>query len=66
MRRLLIGFSISFVIGLIVGMLCGANKYVDETLGSLVLGMQSLPSITWLPLAVLWFGLTKRRSSSSC
>jgi len=28
-------------------------------LGSLVLGLQSLPSITWLPLAILWFGLNQ-------
>ena len=33
---------------------------MDETLGSLVLGMQSLPSITWLPLAILWFGLSEK------
>jgi len=44
---------------LIIGMACGSNKYVDETLGSLVLGLQSLPSITWLPLAILWFGLNQ-------
>ena len=36
------------------------NRYVDETVGSLVLGMQSLPSITWLPLAMLWFGLNDK------
>jgi NitT/TauT family transport system permease protein len=30
---------------------------LDETLGSLVVGMQSLPSVTWLPLAILWFGI---------
>ena len=59
MRRLFIGYSISLVIGLLIGMACGANKYVDETVGSLVLGLQSLPSITWLPLALLWFGLTE-------
>ncbi len=35
-------------------------KWLDETLGSLVLGMQSLPSITWLPLAILWFGLSEQ------
>ncbi len=60
MRRLLIGYSISLVIGLTIGMASGANKYVDETVGSLVLGLQSLPSITWLPLALLWFGLNEQ------
>jgi len=59
MTRLFIGYSISLVIGLTIGMACGANKYVDETIGSLVLGFQSLPSITWFPLALLWFGLNE-------
>ena len=57
MKRMFIGYTISLVLGLTIGMLCGANKYIDETVGSLVLGLQSLPSITWLPLALLWFGI---------
>lgn len=60
MKRLVIGYGISVFMGLIIGMACGSNKYVDETLGSLVLGLQSLPSITWLPLAILWFGLNQK------
>ena len=32
-------------------------RLLDQTLGSLVLGLQALPSICWLPLALLWFGL---------
>ncbi len=60
MKRLLIGYGISVFLGLVIGMACGSNKYVDETLGSLVLGLQSLPSITWLPLAILWFGLNQK------
>jgi NitT/TauT family transport system permease protein len=59
-ERLLIGFGISIVLGMIIGMACGANKYIDDTVGSLVLGMQSLPSVTWLPLALIWFGLTDK------
>jgi NitT/TauT family transport system permease protein len=60
MRRLIIGYVTSLLIGVTVGMFCGLNKYVDETLGSLVLGLQSLPSVTWLPLALLWFGLNEK------
>jgi NitT/TauT family transport system permease protein len=59
-QRLLIGFGISIVLGMIIGMACGANKYIDDTVGSLVLGMQSLPSVTWLPLALIWFGLNDK------
>ena len=30
------------------------------TVGSLALGLQALPSVCWLPLAILWFGLSER------
>jgi NitT/TauT family transport system permease protein len=36
------------------------SRWADETIGGIVLGLQSLPSITWLPMAVLWFGLSER------
>ncbi len=60
MRRLIIGYGVSLIAGMIIGMAAGTWKWVDETVGSLVLGMQSLPSITWAPLALLWFGLNER------
>lgn len=59
MHRLAIGFTLAFIIGMTIGIATGTMKWLDETLGTLVLGLQSLPSITWLPLAVLWFGLTE-------
>jgi NitT/TauT family transport system permease protein len=60
LKRLAIGYLISFGIGTVIGVLTGTVRWVDETVGSLVLGLQSLPSITWLPLAVLWFGLNEQ------
>lgn len=60
MRRMAIGYTLSIVIGLTVGIAMGTMKWVDETLGTLVLGLQSLPSVTWFPLAVLWFGLNEQ------
>jgi NitT/TauT family transport system permease protein len=57
MQRMFIGFGLAFAIGMSIGVLNATVKWADETLGTLVLGMQSLPSITWLPLAILWFGL---------
>lgn len=60
MHRLAIGFTLAFIIGMMIGVATGTMKWLDETLGTLVLGLQSLPSITWLPLAVLWFGLTEK------
>lgn len=36
-----------------------ASKFLGRGLGSLILGLQSLPSICWLPLAFLWFGISE-------
>jgi NitT/TauT family transport system permease protein len=60
LQRMLIGFALAFVIGMVIGVAIGTIRWVDQTLGSLCVGMQSLPSVTWLPLAILWFGLTER------
>ncbi len=60
LRRLLVGFLISAVVGIGLGLAIGRVRLLDDTLGSLVLGLQALPSICWLPLALLWFGLNEQ------
>ena len=59
LRRLLIGYSISIFFGTILGLLIGKLKFLDETVGGFFMGLQTLPSICWLPLAILWFGLNE-------
>jgi NitT/TauT family transport system permease protein len=59
MKRMAIGYSISAVLGIILGLLLVVNKFLEETLGRLVVSLQSLPSLCWLPLAILWFGLSE-------
>jgi NitT/TauT family transport system permease protein len=36
-----------------------SNKFLEDTLGRVILSLQSLPSACWVPLALLWFGLTE-------
>jgi NitT/TauT family transport system permease protein len=57
LQRVLIGYAIAFVLGVLMGTAMVRWKTVQQTLGSLVLGMQSLPSVCWAPLALIWFGL---------
>lgn len=57
LSRLLIGFTIASVLGLILGYLIWRFKVVEDTLGFLVTALQSIPSIVWFPLAIIWFGL---------
>ena len=59
MERILIGFGLSAIAGMLLGLALGRIRILDETVGSLVLGLQALPSICWLPLALLWFGLSE-------
>lgn len=55
--RLLWGYALSLTGGIPLGLVLGRVRILDDTLGALALGLQALPSICWLPLAVLWFGL---------
>ena len=59
MRRVLIGYTISVVAGMILGLGVASNKFLEETMGGLLVSLQSLPSICWWPLALLWFGLNQ-------
>ena len=60
MRRIALGYGLSVVLGIGLGFLIAASEFLEATLGGLVLSLQSLPSLCWLPLAVLWFGLTEK------
>ena len=57
MLRVLIGFGISIVIGILFGILIIQSQYLERNLKPLILGIQTLPSICWVPFAILWFGL---------
>lgn len=57
MLRVLIGFGISIVIGILSGILIIQSEYLSRNLKPLILGIQTLPSICWVPFAILWFGL---------
>ncbi len=60
LRRILIGYLLSLAIGVPLGLLIGRVRLLQDTLGTVILGLQALPSICWLPLAILWFGLSER------
>lgn len=60
MKRMLIGYSLSVVLGMILGLGVASNQFLEETLGALLVSLQSLPSICWVPLAILWFGLSEK------
>jgi NitT/TauT family transport system permease protein len=59
MRRLLIGYAISIVLGIPLGLLTARFTVCSDTIGVLALGLQTLPSVCWVPLTLLWYGQTE-------
>jgi NitT/TauT family transport system permease protein len=57
-HRAVLGFLASVVIATPLGLLVAKVPLVRAAIGPLLAGMQSLPSVAWVPAAVLWFGLT--------
>ena len=60
MRRAFVGFSLAIVIGTVVGSLVARIPTLQAAFGSLITGVQTMPSIAWFPLAILLFQLSER------
>jgi len=58
-KRICIGYLLSIGIGIVMGVAIARFKYLDENISPLILGLQTLPSICWLPFSILWFGLNE-------
>jgi NitT/TauT family transport system permease protein len=56
--RAFLGFFIALLIATPLGLLVAKVGAVRAAIGPLLSGLQSLPSVAWVPAAVLWFGLT--------
>ncbi|MFL5397603.1 MAG: ABC transporter permease [Myxococcales bacterium] len=59
LARLAVGYGISLAIGVPLGLAVGRSRIAEELFGAPLLGLQALPSICWLPVAILWFGLSE-------
>lgn len=60
LKRIGTGYAISIFSGISLGILIGRNHFLNDTVGSMVTALQTLPSICWLPLSILWFGLNEK------
>ncbi len=59
MLRLGKGYALSIVLGVPLGIWVARVPFLERAVKPVVLGLQALPSVCWLPLAILWFGLTE-------
>src|SRR5215831_3776488 len=58
MRRAVIGFALSVLIGAVIGALVSRIKPLRAATGSLITALQTMPSIAWFPFAIILFGAT--------
>ncbi len=59
LKRLLSGYCLSVAIGVPIGLGIARFRVLSRLIKPVVVSLQALPSICWLPLAVLWFGLSE-------
>jgi NitT/TauT family transport system permease protein len=58
LRRGVQGFAISLLIAVPVGLALGLNPTLRAIARPLLTGLQQLPSVAWVPAAIIWFGLS--------
>ncbi|HEY2307587.1 MAG TPA: ABC transporter permease [Streptosporangiaceae bacterium] len=58
LRRAVIGFALSVLIGAVIGALVSRIKPLRAATGSLITALQTMPSIAWFPFAIILFGAT--------
>jgi NitT/TauT family transport system permease protein len=53
-----VGFAMSLAIGTLLGLAMWASRWLRAAIGPIVSGLQSLPSVAWVPAAIIWFQLS--------
>ena len=54
------GYVIALAVGVLLGLVINRFNYLQKNLKPLVLGIQTLPSVCWVPFSILWFGLSAK------
>ncbi|GAB2500179.1 ABC transporter permease [Nocardiopsis aegyptia] len=59
MRRAFAGFALALVVGVLLGLAVSQVKTLRVAIGSLITGLQTMPSIVWFPFAMLLYGISE-------
>ena len=59
MKRALLGYAIALVVGVAIGLVMAQVRVLRTAAGSLLTGLQTMPSVAWFPLAILLFQLSE-------
>lgn len=57
-RRAIQGFAIALLIATPIGLALGLNRFLRTVFRPILTGLQQLPSVAWVPAAIIWFGLS--------
>ncbi len=58
LERGIIGFIIAIIVGTPIGLLLAEVRPIRRAVGPIISGLQVLPSVAWVPAAIIWFGLS--------
>lgn len=58
LERGIVGFLIAIVVGTPIGLLLAEVRPIRRAVGPIISGLQVLPSVAWVPAAIIWFGLS--------
>jgi NitT/TauT family transport system permease protein len=58
LRRAVLGYALALVIGSVIGILVARIPLLRAAVGSIITGLQTMPSIVWFPVGIVLFGLT--------
>jgi len=56
LRRVIIGFSIAAILGIVLGTVCALKPILGISIRTIVEALRPIPPIAWVPIALLWFG----------
>ena len=60
LTRAVLGFAAAMVIGTAIGLAASRSAVLRAGIGSLITGLQTMPSVVWFPLAILLIGLNEQ------
>ena len=53
------GYCISIIVGMVLGFFINHFDFLNRNMRPVIMGVQTLPSICWVPFSILWFGLSE-------
>lgn len=60
LSRMLVGYLLVMAIGVSGGILLGRFPLMDQLMGSLAVAIHAIPGAAWVPLSIIWFGMTEQ------